>query len=77
MWVDSDSAHGGKICGRPRIDKEVLAVRRRHVVTKDTVKRAAARSTKASAQLENRVIPAGFVRSSTVKRFLAARKPRP
>ncbi len=74
---DSDSAHGGKICGRPRIDKEVLAVKRRHVVTKDTVKRAAARSTKASAQLENRVIPAGFVRSSTVKRFLAARKPRP
>jgi hypothetical protein len=73
---DSDSAHGGKICGRPRIDKEVLAVKRRHVVTKDTVKRAAARSTKASAQLENRVIPAGFVRSSTVQRFLAARKPR-
>ncbi len=74
---DSDSAHGGKICGRPRIDKEVLAVKRRRVVTKDTVKRAAARSTKASAQLENRVIPAGFVRSSTVKRFLAARRPRP
>ena len=74
---DSDSAHGGKIGGRPRIDKEVLAVSRRHVVTKDAVKRAAARSTKASAQLENRVIPGGFVRSSTVKRFLAARNPRP
>ncbi len=74
---DRDSAHGGKICGRPRIDMEVLAVKHRHVVTKDTVKRAAARSTKASAQLENRVIPAGFVRSSTVSRFLAARKPRP
>jgi TnpA family transposase len=69
-------ATDGKICGRPRIDKEVLAVKRRHIVTKDTVKRAAARSTKASAQLENRVIPAGFVRSSTVQRFLAARKPR-
>ena len=31
----SDCVHGSKICGRPRIDKEVLAVDRRHVVKKD------------------------------------------
>jgi len=51
-------------------------VERRRVVKKDTVKRAAARSTKASAKLENREVPAGFVRSSSVKRFLAARQSR-
>ena len=48
----------------------------RRVVKNDTLKRAAARSTKASAKLENREVPAGFVRSSSVKRFLAARQPR-
>jgi hypothetical protein len=55
--------------------KEVLAVERR-VVKKDAVKRPAARSTKASAKLENRQVPAGFVGSSSVKRFLAARQSR-
>jgi len=51
-------------------------VERRRVVKKDTVKRAAARSTKASAKLENREVPPGFVRSSSVKRFLVARQAR-
>jgi hypothetical protein len=74
---DSDCVHRSKMCGRPRIDKEVLAVDRCHVVTKDAVRRAAARSAKASAKLENRVVPAGFIRSPAVKRFLAARNPRP
>jgi hypothetical protein len=74
---DRDCAHGGKIYGRPHIVKEVLAVDRRQVFTKDAVKWAAAQSTKASAKLENRVIPPGFVRSPAVKRFLAARQLRP
>ena len=74
---DGDSAHRSKMCGRPLVDKEVVAVDRRHVVTKDAVKRAAAQATKASAKLENRVVPAGFVRSSAVKCFLAARQLRP
>lgn len=56
--------------------KEVLAMERRRVVKKDLVKRAAARSTKASAKLENREVPAGFVRSSSVKWFLAVRQTR-
>ena len=74
---DGDSAHRSKMCGRPLVDEEVVAVDRRHVVTKDAVKRAAAQATKASAKLENRVVPAGFVRSSAVKCFLAARQLRP
>jgi ribosomal protein L18E len=66
-----------KIVRHAGSESEVLAVDRRRVLAKDAVKRAAVRSTKASAKLENRVVPAGFVRSSSVERFLAARQPRP
>jgi len=48
----------------------------RRVVTKDVVKRFAVRSTKASAKLERRVVPASFVRSASVARFLAERQSR-
>jgi hypothetical protein len=48
----------------------------RRVVKKDVVKRIAVRSTKASAKLENRTVPAGYVRSASVKKFLAERQPR-
>lgn len=44
------------------------------VVTKEAVKRSAVRSTRASARLENRVVPRGFVRSPRVERFLAERR---
>lgn len=50
-----------------------MAVR---TVNKDTLRRAVARSTKASAQLERRTVPAGFVRSERVERFLAERRKR-
>jgi hypothetical protein len=46
----------------------------RRVVTKDTIRRLAVRSTEASARLERRVVPAGFVRSPKVEKFLAARR---
>jgi hypothetical protein len=49
---------------------------KRRVVTKEAVKRFAVRSTKASAQLERRALPEGFVRSAQVKRFLADRQSR-
>lgn len=52
---------------------EVMAVR---TVNKDALQRAVARSTKASAQLERRTVPAGFVRSERVERFLAERRKR-
>lgn len=68
--------NGSKIAHHAGSDREVLTVDRHRVVAKDAVKRAAVRSTKASAKLENRVVPANFVRSSSVKRFLAARAPR-
>jgi hypothetical protein len=48
----------------------------RRVVKKDVVKRIAVRSTKASAKLENRAVPAGYVRSASVKGYLAERQPR-
>ena len=44
------------------------------VVTKEVVKRFAVRSTKASAKLERRVVPASYVRSAQIKQFLAERQ---
>jgi hypothetical protein len=46
---------------------------KRFGVSKEAVKRFAVRSTKASARLERRVVPAGYVRSERVKQFLADR----
>ena len=51
---------------------EVHVVERR-VVTKEVMKRFAVRSTKTSAQLERRAVPAGYMRSERVERFLAER----
>jgi len=48
---------------------------RDRVVTKEAVKRFAARSTRASAQLERRSLPDGYVRSAKVEQFLAERRP--
>jgi hypothetical protein len=62
-----------------RVEREVRIVERRveikkRVVTREAVKRFAARSTRASAQLERRTLPDGYVRSSKVERFLAERR---
>jgi hypothetical protein len=46
------------------------------VVKKAVVKKVAARATKASAKLENRAVPAGYVRPASVKRLLAERQTR-
>ncbi len=48
--------------------------KKRAVANKAVVKKAAARATKASAKLENREVPAGYVRSAAVKSFLATRQ---
>ena len=48
----------------------------RRVVNKEAVERFAARSTKASAALERRTVPDGFVRSVKVQKFLNDRRPR-
>lgn len=48
----------------------------RRVVSKVTVKRFAARSTKASAKLEHREVPKGFVRSANAEQFLKRRQSR-
>jgi hypothetical protein len=44
------------------------------VMAKQAIRRFAVRSTKASALLERRAVPAGFVRSPKVEKFLAERK---
>lgn len=49
---------------------------KRRVVSKAAVKRAVVRSTKASAKLERRVVPATFVREARVERYLAERRQR-
>ena len=43
----------------------------KHPVDRDAVRRAAARHTKASAAINGRVVPKGFVRSQRVEKFLA------
>jgi hypothetical protein len=45
-------------------------------VSKTVVKKVAARLTKASAKLENRDVPTGYVRSAAAKRLLAERQTR-
>ena len=52
---------------------EVSSMRRKNV-TREALRRAALRSAKASAELERRGVPAGYVRSEKVERFLAARR---
>lgn len=41
------------------------------VVSKSAVKAAGVRATKASAKLENRVVPAGYTRSAAVQAYIA------
>ena len=48
----------------------------RRAVNKKAVQRSVIRSTKASAQLERRIVSTGFVRSERVERFLAERRQR-
>ena len=47
---------------------------KRKNVTREALRRAAMRSTQASAALENRSVPVGVVRSERVERLLAVRK---
>jgi hypothetical protein len=81
--VGNEYMAGWIVCALPAVtwafeiaSREVLVVPR-HAVTKDVVKQIALRSTKASAKLEDRAVPAGYVRSAAVKRFLAERQQRP
>jgi hypothetical protein len=48
----------------------------RRAVKKAVVKKVAARATKASAKLESREIPAGYVRPASVNRLLTERQTR-
>lgn len=48
----------------------------RCILSKETIKRFAVRSTKESAKLERRAVPAEHVRSERVERFLAERRQR-
>jgi hypothetical protein len=45
----------------------------RRAVTKEAIRRFAVRSTKASGRLERRTVPANYVRSAEIERFLAER----
>jgi hypothetical protein len=47
------------------------------VVSKEFLKRFAVRSTKASAQLERRVVPAGYVRPARVGAVSSKRRSQP
>ena len=48
----------------------------RQTPKKAAVKKAVARATKASAKLENREVPAGYVRPAAVARYIASRQTR-
>jgi hypothetical protein len=47
---------------------------KRRKMSADAVKRFATRSAKASAKLERRELPAGYVRPAAVEQFLAERR---
>lgn len=47
----------------------MVALKRR-MVSWEAVKRAGVKSTRASAKLENRVVPEGHVRSAAVQRYI-------
>ena len=47
---------------------------KKRVVDVTVIRRAAERSTRESASLERRVVPAGYVRSESVERYLAERR---
>lgn len=59
----------------PERTQEVMIVKRR-IVDRAAIKRAISRSTRASAQLERRVVPNDFSRSQRAERFLAERRKR-
>jgi hypothetical protein len=66
--MDRQSMSGAGVATERQTDKRAVAKRA-------VVKKVAARATKASAKLENREVPTGYVRSAAVKTFLAARQP--
>ncbi|MBY0442809.1 MAG: hypothetical protein K2Q25_11865 [Mycobacteriaceae bacterium] len=45
--------------------------RKKVVVSMAAVKKAGVRATKASAKLEGRVVPTGYIRSDTVQAYIA------
>lgn len=47
---------------------------KRSEITREAIRRSIERSTRASAAIERREVPAGFVRSAKAEQFLAARK---
>ncbi|MFF0491487.1 hypothetical protein ACFYTQ_20890 [Nocardia sp. NPDC004068] len=49
---------------------------KRPAVTKETIKRVARSSTKASAKLERRIVPPNYQRSERVEKFLAEHRSR-
>jgi hypothetical protein len=62
------------------VTRAFVSVRRwlvkRREVTEEAIKRAAAKSTTASARLEQRVVPPGYRRPSEVDRYVAQLRPR-
>jgi hypothetical protein len=66
--MDGQSMSGAGVATERKTEKRAVA-------KKAVVKKAAARATKASAKLENRQVPASYVRSTAVKTFLATRQP--
>ncbi|WP_189349568.1 hypothetical protein [Zhihengliuella salsuginis] len=63
-----------------RCEEEVMEMKRQVVnkkpVSAKAIKTIVSRSTKASAHLEHRSVPEGFVRSEQAERFLAERRRR-
>jgi hypothetical protein len=60
---------------RPSARVQVVERHERAEVTKETIRRFAVRSALASSRLEGRAVPAGYVRSAAIERFLAERPP--
>jgi hypothetical protein len=57
------------------VERQTKKTAKKVVVKKAAVKKAVIEATKASAKLENREVPAGYVRPAAVARYIATRQP--
>lgn len=67
------------LSARPHVIRAEFSTRdvqlmRQHIIDKAAVKKSVSQSTKASANLERRTVPEGFVRSERAQQYLAKRR---
>jgi hypothetical protein len=62
------------MCQKARSNSGEVTAVKKLLVTKEVITKAARESTRASARLENRVVPTNFERSPQVEKYLESRR---